>query len=363
MFGPKHYVPILRWKQGERLALRALRPEDRNRIAPLIELPQKMFEARKKQEEDEADTPEQGFALFPEAEGQKPDLGQVLLRAAKGILEAWQNSRFFLDLCHIDEHLQQIQGTHPLTYISAEARRIKLLLVPVTGLSRRAEYRTAVAQVIAADGRGACIRVTPDEVLRSSFAADVKNHLRRLSVSAENSDLLVDWQDFDPEKPTIQQLLDRIPLLGVWRTLTVASGAFPKDLQQYKDPGRYAIPRNDWLAWRRALEQKGLPRKPSFSDYTIQYGCYKEPPDIATRARVFVMRSMRSGSSCVVKEYSIRMDLAPRSGLPTPRCCARVRSSMGPSSVTGTSTFQECAMVPKITAPLELGCVQALITT
>ena len=107
MFGPKHYVPILRWKQGERLALRALRPEDRNRITPLIELPQKMFEARKKQEEDEADTPEQGFALFPEAEGQKPDLGQVLLRAAKGILEAWQNSRFFLDLCHIDEHLQQ----------------------------------------------------------------------------------------------------------------------------------------------------------------------------------------------------------------------------------------------------------------
>lgn len=57
----------------------------------------------------------------------------------------------------------------------------------------------------------------------------------------------------------------------------MASGAFPPDLQQF-EPGNRRIPRSDWLAWKKAVsESKNRMRKPSFSDYTIQYGLYKEP--------------------------------------------------------------------------------------
>jgi hypothetical protein len=45
MFGPSHYVPILRWKQAERYALRNLRDEDRDRITPLIELTPTIFKS------------------------------------------------------------------------------------------------------------------------------------------------------------------------------------------------------------------------------------------------------------------------------------------------------------------------------
>lgn len=38
MFDHKHYVPIIRWKQGERIALRELFPEDKVRLTPLIQL-------------------------------------------------------------------------------------------------------------------------------------------------------------------------------------------------------------------------------------------------------------------------------------------------------------------------------------
>ena len=44
MFDTNHYVPILRWKAGERVALREVRAEDRKRITPLIEIPKKIFE-------------------------------------------------------------------------------------------------------------------------------------------------------------------------------------------------------------------------------------------------------------------------------------------------------------------------------
>jgi hypothetical protein len=38
MFGANHYVPILRWKRGEKIALRHLQPADKRVITPLIEL-------------------------------------------------------------------------------------------------------------------------------------------------------------------------------------------------------------------------------------------------------------------------------------------------------------------------------------
>jgi hypothetical protein len=47
MFGPSHYVPILRWKQAERFALRYFHEEDRKRITPLIELTPQTFKSRK----------------------------------------------------------------------------------------------------------------------------------------------------------------------------------------------------------------------------------------------------------------------------------------------------------------------------
>jgi hypothetical protein len=39
------------------------------------------------------------------------------------------------------------------------------------------------------------------------------------------------------------------------------------------------IDRRDWMAWRHLIEEPRGLRKPSFSDYTIQYGRYVEPPD------------------------------------------------------------------------------------
>jgi hypothetical protein len=277
MFGPKHYVPILRWKRAEQIALRELRAEDRARITPLIEIPRKIFEARKKSEKKEQ-APEPA-RLFVAAEAQAPDPGQVLLDAAHSLLEAWQYSPFFLDLCHLDGQILRVRGTrHPLAYLAEEARALKLWLVPVTGLSRSFEYQAAVAKVAAADRRGACVRVTSDEVLRSTFASELADHLKRLSLTAADIDLLLDGQDFDPEKPNVKAQLKRIPRLGDWRTFTVASGAFPEDLQRF-EKGMHKIDRRDWLSWKQLFLDENLRRKPSFSDYTVQYGRYVEPPD------------------------------------------------------------------------------------
>ena len=57
MFESKHFVPILRSKMAERLALRNLLPADRKRITPLIELTPASFKGRKRGEIRETPDP------------------------------------------------------------------------------------------------------------------------------------------------------------------------------------------------------------------------------------------------------------------------------------------------------------------
>jgi len=44
MFDHRHYVPVVKWKRGERVALRNLTSDVREKITPLIELLPKHFE-------------------------------------------------------------------------------------------------------------------------------------------------------------------------------------------------------------------------------------------------------------------------------------------------------------------------------
>jgi hypothetical protein len=262
MFGPKQYMPILRWKMAEKLALRDLRQEDRSQITPLIEFTPKMFDA-----------PRQG-----KKKGVTPNPSEVLLREAKDLLANWGYSPFFLDLQHLDGNGPVVvPSSNPLIYLANKVRDYRLLLIPVTGLKRTDEHQSAVANVAATDRRGVCLRLTPSDVLGTTFHHDLKCVLQKLGTKKSDMDLLLDCGVSSPKTTDLGVLFDRIRDLTEWRSLTAASGSFPKDLQQYR-PGSHEILRNDWLSWKQLTSgEQRITRKPSFADYTIQYGHYVEP--------------------------------------------------------------------------------------
>jgi len=262
MFGPRHYVPILRWKQAERLALKELLKDDRKMITPLIEITPKVFDA-----------PKTG-----EKKGKKPDAARVLEDQAKNLLESWGNAPLFLDLSLIDDLVPPINGVrHPLVHIAETALSYRLCIVPVTGLNRRNEYQSAVSDMVHLDNRGICLRLVTSEVLKPRLAQNVVSLLKKFHLDKSDVDLLLDYQTFDPQNPELKTLLPKIPDLRRWRSLTVASGAFPVDLQKC-EKGSSPIPRHDWLNWKiQFFDETSIQRRASFSDYTIQYGLYKEP--------------------------------------------------------------------------------------
>jgi hypothetical protein len=262
MFGPSHYVPILRWKQAERFALRYLHEEDRKSITPLIELTPLTFKSRNTAEH--VATP--------------LDPAQVVHQEAKKLLKSCANFPFFLDLRHVAVDVVRTRAkVHALEYFAEVGRSYKLALVPVTGLSRTKEYQASVAAIVKDDKRGICLRLTPADIIEAGFTRSIRALLKSLRLTEDAIHLLVDYEANDPAVPSVDLLLATIPNLGKWQTLGVASGAFPPDLQGF-EPGNRRIPRTDWLAWKKAVSttKNGI-RKPSFSDYTIQYGLYKEP--------------------------------------------------------------------------------------
>ena len=94
MFDYTNYVPILRWKRGEQIALRKLFYADKAKMTPLIELIPKDFSPKKPED--------------------IVDVNQVLHEKAKEISENWGPAPLFVDLWHLDTILQSSHGLHPL---------------------------------------------------------------------------------------------------------------------------------------------------------------------------------------------------------------------------------------------------------
>jgi len=85
---------------------------------------------------------------------------------------------------------------------------------------------------------------------------------------------------FDSSVPKFSNVGGCLPFLSRWRSFTIASGAFPKNLSAFKKNSQYTLPRLDWSNWRDQI-LRGLPRQPSFGDYTTQHGVFTEPPQNA----------------------------------------------------------------------------------
>jgi Beta protein len=261
MFDHKHYVPILRWKRAEWVALGKLTLEDRRSITPLVEPTPWSFKGRNNKP--------------------APNPADVLTKNALDLQEQWGLTPFFVDLWHVDPSLRIASSFHPLEFLAEQARSRGLGLIPVTGLHRDRHYQAAVTSVITRDRRGACIRIHPTDVESPEFPENLSGLLGLIGLEMENADLLVDYQVWRQGAPTVAALSNLIPDIDRWRTFSVASGAFPRDLTGFTI-GQHTLPRFDWMGWKAQVSTCPIPRRlPTFSDYTIQHADFAEPPEYA----------------------------------------------------------------------------------
>lgn len=247
------YVPILRWKQGERRGIAQLQPSAKRDVLPLFKLASEQYR------------PPRGRNLSGTTSAQA---------FATDVLNEWGTSPFFLDASEVSQSASA--ANHPLVDIATSARALGLALIPATQLGATAGYNAAVQAVAATDGRGVALRVDLQEL--ASASAWAGSWFMPLS----ETDLIADFRGsigtvLNLGAPAIAafQSLHRG---SAWRSVTVAGTSIPPDFSGYS-AGVHLIPRSEWALWQ-ALSTAGLPYRIDFGDFaTVSLAA--PPPGIA----------------------------------------------------------------------------------
>jgi len=252
-----HYVPCLRWKQGEYQALYRLEPATKRLFTPLIEIPGIVYDFQK--------------GKIPKT------IDEHLDPIAQRIHNKWGRYLCFLDMYLIRPNERMATGIHPVRFIFDRLRERKCLAIPVTGLNRESSYQQEIKAISTKDKFGICLRVLIEEVSKSSFGKEINSLLSVLDIQVNNCDFILDLgsPNFEPLvgfSKMVHMIVNKIPYLRRWRTFSILGTSFPKSLGGIK-VGVTTIPRYEWQAYKILVDRliKAKLRLPAFGDYAITH--------------------------------------------------------------------------------------------
>lgn len=252
MFDNSHYVPVLKWRQSEYQSLVKLDSTVKDFITPLFEIPKENWDFEKKQATKNIDDHVAAFG--------------------KRLKAKWGSRRCFVDSCHLNPDLTVASGLHHLEHIFALAREEGTNAVPVFGINQSSSYKTAVKKIISADLKGGCLRLK-DEDFSNEIHTDINSTLKKVGISKQECDLVIDLGAGITSSEKTQSLvwsalLNQIPDIGLWRSLTICATAFPAALPSSVFRPSGSAKRLDWMSYKELL--KTLPKShriPTYGDY------------------------------------------------------------------------------------------------
>ena len=183
MFDHRHYVPILKGKEGEFRALSLLPEVTKQKITPFIDIPR--------------------IDIDWETNLPKDTVEGHLAKKAKKISTAWGIHRaVFVDVYDLSVDLRTASGKHCIDFLFSELRKLKVVSIPAVGLDRASsrEYLRAIKKTITADNRGVLIRLLYDDmdVPKDGYRA-MDELIDALGLPAHQVHLLMDFRDISAD--------------------------------------------------------------------------------------------------------------------------------------------------------------------
>ncbi|MBN1803997.1 MAG: beta family protein [Sedimentisphaerales bacterium] len=257
-FDHRHYVPCLRWKQGEYQAVWRLPKVTKQKFTPLIEIPEIGWDFEEGKEKKTIDEHLADFAL-------------------KKVYKKWGNSFCFVDLNLINPSERMANGSHPVRFVFDELRAMNCSAIPVTGLSRDTKYQQEIREILKKDKKGLCLRVKIELAAKSTFKTGTDSLLAMFKIKPSDCDLILDlgapnFEPLDGFSKAIQAIVNKIPYLNIWRTFSILGTSFPETMAGIK-LGVKIIPRYEWQLYKKLIHdfKKINFRLPTFGDYTISH--------------------------------------------------------------------------------------------
>lgn len=268
--GPTHYFPILKGKSGDLTGLGHVAATKRANLTPVIEAVS-----------NAADTGDVGLL--------ETDLDTLASRVA----ERWgTDERVVLDCFLVGEDMALSNGHLPVQVLADRAATHGVQSVPTVRITSPPPVLTATASVAATQGLGACIRIDREDIDDiSAVAPAVVAVLAGLSLGPDDVDILLDFADVEPSTvgpfgALAVAIVSSLPHLADWRSVSLASGAFPTNLAGFNNYVPGTIQRSDAALWRAVGSRLSGTRAPSYSDYVVSHpvladtGGFGPPPQI-----------------------------------------------------------------------------------
>jgi len=240
---PYNYVPILKAKEGELIALRHLSSQTKDNLTPLIEL-------------------------------QSRETSALLERTLNQIRRGWTPALPLLidvDKDYLTNSTASAIDNLRNSFAALSAHGFKV--IPVTGLRRPTSFNNMISDVMNETDNGICIRLQSlDWQDVSSLENRLRDYVQSIPLQLSQVDLVLDYRTFLPSDlgTVITSAMTAINSIGNirrYRSLIMTATTFP--YQSIPQPYTiYRFPRTEYQAWIALISNTSIQRKPIFGDYT-----------------------------------------------------------------------------------------------
>lgn len=246
MIPQNKYVPLLKCKAGEFVALNKLPDSLKDEIVPVADLvanPQKKWEDH--------------------------------IKSLISYVRTWNSDRLlYLDGYMIQDIDKLVHKKKYMEFIFDELRKTKHNAIPVVSNISSTEYIKQINSIMEKDKKGVCLRIFCNR--QKDINDEIEGILPRINANINQIDLLIDLRSL--ENLRVEEifewqriLLTNLSSIKKWRSLVIAGGNFPIDLTELKADQIHIIQRKHWLSWIQLFNNKDIERYPAYSDYGISH--------------------------------------------------------------------------------------------
>lgn len=248
------YLPVLKAKSGEFIALNKLNFSIKSWVYPLLEITKVEFD---NEDNTKATT-----------------LEKHLQKLCDKIIKKWPYDHSFVDAELIKNEAPN--GLSSFEYIYNLLSKSNVLPMPVARLDMPVIAEKGLKAVLKKHSVSKIgIRVTIEDVESPELADDLDDLLTDLELLPSNCHMIFDLMDSDFSKTedfsdSITALIEAFPRLKEWRTFTLAGGAFPATGKL--NEGVQEVIRGDWELYKRVstkLKDVDAGFDINFGDYSV----------------------------------------------------------------------------------------------
>lgn len=251
------YAPSLRWRQGEYQALFHLSESEKDKVVPLITVPDIEYDF--------------------EAQKPKHTVQEHVYPFAKRYKSKWGKRPAWIAVAKSLTEQSMDDGRDVSTYVFDEIRKNGGMAVPAVALNESTKALKAARQIQSADARGVGLVIRLEDVMKPNLGKRIDSLASQLGVTLSQLDLILDLgaPNFEPYEllaAGLEGALGSLESLKTFRNFVLVSSAIPTTYAK----GEEEVPRHDWLFYLALRSKFGKKtRSPNFGDYTVVHPEFK----------------------------------------------------------------------------------------